>query len=184
MTGADYPDSETGLDAWYGNQHGEFSTHLSTTEAGKLMGLAKRTVCLHIKSGRLPAIRMGRDWFVDARDAKLFEKRPSGRPTKAERFARQRRDHEFNRRLHSSDLLVARSILLIAGVPLLSTAEVAKVLNVSPSRVRQLVMGRRLKPHRHGSRTFFSPDQVETVHEEMLAVRNAPLNPCRGSRRS
>jgi predicted transcriptional regulator len=159
MIDSDHRDIETGLDAWYGNRHHEFSTHLSTAEAGKLMGLSHRAVCLYIKSGRLRAIRMGRDWFVDFRDAKLFEKRPAGRPTQGERAARQRRDQEFNS-VPSSDLLVAQGILVMDGVPLLSTAEVANVLGVSSSRVRQLVMGRRLRPQRHGSRVEYERQEI------------------------
>lgn len=182
MTSSDCRDSETTFDMSYSSHSGEFSTHLSTNEAGKVMGLSERTVRRHIKSGRLPAIRRGRDWFVDPLAARSFQRRRSGRPTEKERFARQRRDQEFKSVLHGSNLLGAHGILFIDGVPLLSTAEVANVLKVSPSRVRQLVMCRRLRSYRHGSRTFFPLPQVETVHEEMLAVRNAPLNSRKGSR--
>jgi excisionase family DNA binding protein len=68
-------------------------------------------------------------------------------------------------------------MLPIAGILHLSTSEAAAQLNVSDSRVRQLVMERRLRPRRLGARNFFDPRQVEAIRLEMEAAHNAPPKP-------
>jgi excisionase family DNA binding protein len=70
-------------------------TYLTVSEVSRVMNLAARTVRAHCKSGRLPSIRVGRDYYVDADDARLFEQRHAGRPTERERAARKARDAEY-----------------------------------------------------------------------------------------
>ena len=57
---------------------------LTTIQTAANLGISRYRVWQFIKSGRLPAIRIGRDLFVKERDAlnfKSIERRP-GRPRK------------------------------------------------------------------------------------------------------
>lgn len=53
---------------------------LTTTEAAIRLGVSTRRVQAMIKSGRLPATKMGRDWMIKEKDLKLVEDRKPGRP--------------------------------------------------------------------------------------------------------
>ena len=65
-------------------------------------------------------------------------------------------------------------MLPIGGTLYYTTQEAADRLGVVDSRVRQLVQSRKLIPHRIGPRTFFHPDKVEQLRQELEEVRNAP----------
>lgn len=58
---------------------------LTTTEAAEKLGVGLRQVQSLIKQGRLPAVKRGRDWFIDENDLELesVKNRPiTGRPKK------------------------------------------------------------------------------------------------------
>jgi excisionase family DNA binding protein len=56
---------------------------LTTTEAGKrLGGISRQRILQFIQEGRLPARRMGRDWFIEARHLARVRNRRAGRPPK------------------------------------------------------------------------------------------------------
>jgi excisionase family DNA binding protein len=58
---------------------------LSTKEASAIAGVSVQTILLMIKTGRLLAQRMGRDWFINSKDlaqAKFIHS--AGRPRKKE----------------------------------------------------------------------------------------------------
>lgn len=52
--------------------------HLTTQEAGKILGVTPQRVLALIRAGRLPAIKVGRDWLIARKDLATFEKRPQG----------------------------------------------------------------------------------------------------------
>ena len=52
--------------------------HLTTQQAGKLLGVTSQRVLALIREGRLPAIKAGRDWLIARQDLEKFEKRPQG----------------------------------------------------------------------------------------------------------
>ena len=52
--------------------------HLTTQQAGKLLGVTSQRVLALIRAGRLPAIKAGRDWLIARQDLEKFEKRPQG----------------------------------------------------------------------------------------------------------
>jgi excisionase family DNA binding protein len=55
---------------------------LTTKEVAERLGVTQQRVQAMIKDGRLPAQKMGRDWFVNEEDLKLVEDRKPGRPPK------------------------------------------------------------------------------------------------------
>ena len=55
---------------------------LTTKEAGDKLGVTVQRVHALIKNGRLPAQKMGRDYFIKESDLKLVEDRKPGRPSK------------------------------------------------------------------------------------------------------
>jgi excisionase family DNA binding protein len=55
---------------------------LTTKEAGDKLGVTVQRVHALIKIGRLPAQKMGRDYFIKESDLKLVEDRKPGRPPK------------------------------------------------------------------------------------------------------
>lgn len=63
---------------------------LTTEEAAERLGITKRRVQAMIRSERLLAEKMGRDWFINEEDLALVADRKPGRPplTDEERAAR------------------------------------------------------------------------------------------------
>lgn len=55
---------------------------MTTKEAAALLGISPRRVQALIKSGRLPAKRIGRDWHIKPKDVDALQHRPTGRPKK------------------------------------------------------------------------------------------------------
>ncbi len=53
---------------------------LTTKEAAARLGVTVPRVHTFIKEGRLPAAKMGRDFFIKEEDLKLVENRKTGRP--------------------------------------------------------------------------------------------------------
>ena len=55
---------------------------IGTAIAAKRLGVSQDRVLALIKAGRLPAKKLGRDWFIDPKDLKLVAVRKPGRPRK------------------------------------------------------------------------------------------------------
>jgi excisionase family DNA binding protein len=55
---------------------------LTTNEVAERLGVTVQRIHALIKSGRLPAQKMGRDYFIQEEDLRLVEERKSGRPRK------------------------------------------------------------------------------------------------------
>lgn len=53
---------------------------IGTTEASQRLGVTPNRVRALIKAGRLPAQKLGRDYFIDPNDLKLVRNRKPGRP--------------------------------------------------------------------------------------------------------
>jgi excisionase family DNA binding protein len=53
---------------------------LTTQQAAEKLGITRQRVGALIRSGRLPAVKVGRDWVLDEKDVDNFEKQPAGRP--------------------------------------------------------------------------------------------------------
>ena len=51
---------------------------LTTQQAGEILGITPQRVLALINAGRLPAIKIGRDWLIALKDVQAFEKRPQG----------------------------------------------------------------------------------------------------------
>lgn len=51
---------------------------LTTQQAGQFLGVTPQRVLALIHSGRLPAVKLGRDWLITMQDLQNFEKRPQG----------------------------------------------------------------------------------------------------------
>ena len=58
---------------------------MTTKEAGKLLGVTPLRVFQLIKAGRLPAIKIGRDWIINKDDLSKVANRKVGRPKKNSR---------------------------------------------------------------------------------------------------
>ena len=56
---------------------------MSTAEAARKLGVTANRVRALIRSKRLKAVRVGRDWLIDAKDLNAVKKRKPGRPRKA-----------------------------------------------------------------------------------------------------
>ncbi|MDQ3254457.1 MAG: helix-turn-helix domain-containing protein [Acidobacteriota bacterium] len=56
---------------------------LTTSEVAERLGVTVPRVHALIRVGRLPAAKMGRDYFIKEADLKLVENRRPGRPPKA-----------------------------------------------------------------------------------------------------
>ena len=52
--------------------------HLTTQQVGKILNVTPQRVLALIRVGRLPAIKVGRDWLIARKDLATFEKRPQG----------------------------------------------------------------------------------------------------------
>jgi len=55
---------------------------ISTSDTAKALGVSIRRVQAMCESGRLPAVKVGRDWVIKKSDLKLVKNRPPGRPKK------------------------------------------------------------------------------------------------------
>ena len=55
-------------------------TPITTAEAAKRLGISAIRVRQLIASGRLPAVKLGRDWLIQVADLDLVQHRPTGRP--------------------------------------------------------------------------------------------------------
>lgn len=51
---------------------------LTTQQASQYLGVTPQRVLALIHSGRLPAVKLGRDWLIARQDLEKFEKRPQG----------------------------------------------------------------------------------------------------------
>jgi excisionase family DNA binding protein len=56
---------------------------MNTAEAARKLGVTANRVRALIRSKRLKAVRVGRDWLIDAKDLNAVKKRKPGRPRKA-----------------------------------------------------------------------------------------------------
>jgi len=63
---------------------------LTTQQAGKILGVGRLRVRQLISSGRLPAIKFGRDWIISKDDLSKVANRKNGRPRKAHRLLSRR----------------------------------------------------------------------------------------------
>jgi excisionase family DNA binding protein len=57
---------------------------ITTDIAAKILGVSQRRVTALITAGRLPAIKLARDWIIDEKDLELVADRKPGRPKKKE----------------------------------------------------------------------------------------------------
>lgn len=55
---------------------------IGTAVAAKRLGVSQDRVRALIIAGRLPAKKLGRDWFIDPEDLALVKNRKPGRPRK------------------------------------------------------------------------------------------------------
>ena len=55
---------------------------LNTSQAAKALGVSVRRVQAMCESGRLPAVKIGRDWIIKKTDLNLVSIRKPGRPPK------------------------------------------------------------------------------------------------------
>ena len=53
---------------------------INTATAAAIIGCVPRHVGHLIRTGQLPALRVGRDWLLNRKDAERFVRRPPGNP--------------------------------------------------------------------------------------------------------
>lgn len=53
---------------------------INTAQAAKALGITQRRITALIKSGRLPAEKIGRDWLINDKDIERVRIRKPGRP--------------------------------------------------------------------------------------------------------
>ena len=58
---------------------------IGTKEAAERLGVGQQRVRVLLRTNRIKAVRMGRDWFIDEADLGKFVPRPGGRPRKGGR---------------------------------------------------------------------------------------------------
>ena len=58
---------------------------IGTAVAAKRLGVTQDRVRALIKAGRLPATKLGRDYFIDPEDLVLVRNRKPGRPRKQQK---------------------------------------------------------------------------------------------------
>jgi excisionase family DNA binding protein len=63
---------------------------LTTNDVAERLGVTVPRVHALIRAGRLPAEKMGRDYFIEESDLRLVADRPVGRPPKAQPGTRKR----------------------------------------------------------------------------------------------
>ena len=54
--------------------------HFTTVEAAKALGVHRTRIWQLVKSGELPAVKVGRDWLISAATLADFKRKPPGRP--------------------------------------------------------------------------------------------------------
>ena len=59
---------------------GEKTKMINTKQAAQSLGITPRRVIALISAGRLPAIKIGRDWIISESDLDLVRDRKPGRP--------------------------------------------------------------------------------------------------------
>jgi excisionase family DNA binding protein len=52
--------------------------HLTTQQTGEILGVTAQRVLALIRGGRLPAVKVGRDWLIARQDIEKYEKRSQG----------------------------------------------------------------------------------------------------------
>ena len=57
--------------------------HLTTEQAARRLGVQAQAIRAAIARGRLPALKMGRDWLVLESDLDAYATRKPGRPRKS-----------------------------------------------------------------------------------------------------
>ncbi len=62
-----------------------FVKKLTTVEAAEILGISRVRVFQLIKSGKLPAEKVGRDLFIKEKDLELVKERKAGRPPKVKK---------------------------------------------------------------------------------------------------
>ena len=67
---------------------------LTTQEAGKILGVGRLRVRQLISEGRLPAIKIGRDWIISKDDLSKVANRKNGRPRKNSRDSQDQAKRE------------------------------------------------------------------------------------------
>ncbi len=59
---------------------------ISTIKAAEILGVTRVRVQQLIEEGKLPAEKIGRDWFMEVSDVEAIKNRPGrGRPSKTEK---------------------------------------------------------------------------------------------------
>jgi excisionase family DNA binding protein len=71
---------------------------LTTKETAERLNISVRRVHQLIEAGRLPAEKMGRDYFIRDEDLKLVEDRKPGRPRKSPNTEAIKRDKKSGRK--------------------------------------------------------------------------------------
>ena len=64
---------------------------LTTNQVAERLGVTIKRIQAMIRDGRLPAEKMGRDYFIKESDLKLVENRKPGRPPKTTRKKSERK---------------------------------------------------------------------------------------------
>ena len=64
-------------------------TYLTTHKAAVELGISARRVRALIEAGRLPAVRFGNLWVIEARHLAKVNERPTGRPRKTQSSRRR-----------------------------------------------------------------------------------------------
>ena len=68
---------------------------LTTKQAGKRLGVTPLRIFQLIKAGRLPAIKLGRDWVISKDDLAKVADRKAGRPKKNSRDSHDQAKRNF-----------------------------------------------------------------------------------------
>ena len=71
---------------------------ISTTQAAKILGVNRQRVVFFIRSGRLPALKVSRDYIIERKHAENFIKLgPLGKPLDEVNFSSDKARREFTR---------------------------------------------------------------------------------------
>lgn len=73
-------------------------SELTTKEAAERLGVTVTRVQQLILAGRLPAVKKGRDYFINDEDLKLVEDRKPGRPRKSSGAEASKRSSKSGRK--------------------------------------------------------------------------------------
>jgi len=58
--------------------------YITTNEAAARLGITPGLVCRYCRSGRIAAIKPGRDWLIDSDRLREYQPNPVGRPVENE----------------------------------------------------------------------------------------------------